>query len=201
MSTTPTMQDDKDTAGKISIWVAGTSAADQALEGAEALFTEPRVSPPKSESEVGALAGATEHPQGLVCEEVNRLVRLTGTRAPHRLFEVLQQWEGIVSEVTEDTVWASLVDLTDRERAEEIVELSLAEISEEDRAILRPGSVFYWAIGYERSLGGQIRRVSEIRVRRTPQWSQHSINLLKAKAVDLMDRFGDNAENPTPTAK
>lgn len=201
MPATLSVQDDRATVDKMTIWGAGAPLVDQTVENAEAVFSKPRVIPPKSEPDEGEFMGATEHIQDEICEDINPLIRLSATRAPHRLFEVLQQWEGIVSKVTEDSVWADLVDLTDRTRSEEVVELPLAEISEADRSILRPGSVFYWAIGREWSRGGQMRRVSEIRVRRTPQWSQHSVDVLKAKAMALMDRFNGNSENSTATSQ
>ena len=203
------IQDDRATVDEMP-WDEHDSTDDQTSESTGQVFPKPRVKSNEGsfsgapedaqvERDEGASAGATEHIQKDLCGDINPLVR--HTRAPHRLFEVLQQWEGIVSEVTEDSVWADLVDLTDRTRAEEIVELPLAEIPEADRSILRPGSVFYWAIGREWSRGGQMRRVSEIRVRRTPQWSQHSVDLLKVKAMALMDRFDGNVENTTATGQ
>ncbi len=201
MSPTLTMHDDVATADKMSIWVAGTRTPDQTITNAEAVLTEPRVTSPRPKQEEDLPANATEHLQEAIYEDINPLVRLTMARAPYRPFEVLQQWEGVVSKVTEDSVWADLVDLTDRSRSEEVVELPLAEVSEADRSILKPGSVFYWAIGREWSPGGQMRRVSEIRVRRTPQWTQRSVDVLKAKALTLMERFNGNSEDSTTTGQ
>ncbi len=196
MSPTLMMCDDVATADKMSIRDAGAPTPDQTTASAEAVLPEPRSIPPGSRQEEDLHANATEHLQEPIYEGVDGLVRPMA-RAPYRRFEVLQQWEGVVSKVTEDSVWADLVDLTDRSRSEEVVELPLAEVSEADRSILKPGSVFYWAIGREWSPGGQMRRVSEIRVRRTPQWTQRSVDALKAKALTLMERFNGNSEDFT----
>lgn len=201
MSPTLVMCDDVATADKAPIWGAGAPTPDETTASvdasAEAVLTEPRVYSPGPRQDEDAHADATEHLQEAICEDITPFVRLTTPGAPYRRFEVLQQWEGVVSKVTEDSVWADLVDLTDRSRSEEVVELPLAEISEADRSILEPGSVFYWAIGREWSPGGQMRRVSEIRVRRTPQWTQRSVDALKAKALTLMERFNGNSEDST----
>lgn len=128
-------------------------------------------------------------------QEVPRLIWRSLAPAPARHFEVLQQWEGVVSEVTHDAVWAELLDLTDRSKPLEVIELPLAEVPKPDWPLLAPGSVFYWCIGYERSQGGQIRRVSEIRVRRAPLWSEHAINSIQTKGLELFRRFSGNGED------
>jgi len=209
MSSTRTFQqtqETKATAGKMPIWGASVSEVGQLFESAEAVLTKPNL---KSEWDGGPLVSLldyppeapTEHVRKDIRENYSQLIRLTSPRGPQRLFEILQQWEGVVSEITEDSVWADLVDLTDRTRAEEVVELPLAEICPADRPILRPGSVFYWAIGREWTRSGQMRRISEIRIRRTPQWSQHAVDLLNAKATDLLERFNGDVENTAATGQ
>lgn len=205
MTATITMQN---TVGKIKIWGTGAtvisevSAVDQTDENADALLTEPtKVTSLGSSSEDEDFSEDTEHIQDQLYDINDPLVRLTSSRTTQRLFDVLQQWEGFVSEMTEDSVWASLVDLTDRTNSEEIVELPIKEFPCADRSILKPGSVFYWIIGREWSPGGQMRRVSEIRVRRTPQWSKHSVEVLHIKAKKLMDQFIDNAENASTSSQ
>jgi hypothetical protein len=117
-----------------------------------------------------------------------------------RKIDLLQQWEALVTEVTDDAEWAEIIDLTDPSNAAEVVEIPFAEFAVSDRPLLQPGSVFYWSIGYETSPGGTIRRVSEIRVRRTAAWSPRTIASLKARACEFSLEFG-NGDNDSPTAQ
>ena len=75
----------------------------------------------------------------------------------------LQEWEGYVTDIDEGEFRARLQDLT----AGEVVELEeaaipLEEIDAEDRLRIGVGSIFRWVIGYERSVGGMRKRVSQI---------------------------------------
>ena len=94
------------------------------------------------------------------------LVRYSDCRPTQRRFKMLQHWEGIITAVQEEFFWANLSDLSAPSNPEEVVELPIEEISESDRPLLKPGSVFYWSIGHEITRTGQIRRVSEIRLQR-----------------------------------
>ena len=128
------------------------------------------------------------------------LIRLVRGHAPHRRFQVLQHWEGVVIAVEDDMIRAELIDLGDRRQPVETVGVPIAEVPAPDRPLLSPGRVFYWSIGFEHSAGGQLRRVSEIRFRRTPEWSQHKIELIEAAASRLIDRQNNDAEGD-PTAR
>ena len=78
-------------------------------------------------------------------------------------FHALQEWEGYVLVVEKTVLVARLIDLTaNSPHEEEEAEIPLAEISESDLINIRPGSIFRWVIGYERSVAGSKRRVSEI---------------------------------------
>ena len=118
-----------------------------------------------------------------------------------RRFQVLQQWEGIVTDIGRETFWGEVVDLTDRSNPSEVVEIPFSEIATSDRQLLKPGSVFYWSIGYETSPGGQIRRVSEIRARRSPVWSQHAVDSIKSRAKQLLNQLSDKVENGSTTSE
>jgi hypothetical protein len=133
-------------------------------------------------------------PRTLALDEklkVRPLVRFSTMQPPVRKFEVLQQFEGIVTGIEKDTVWADLHDLTDPANPIEVVEIPLREFSQADALLLRPGSAFYWIMGYDTSPGGTITRASEIRVRRTAQWSRRSISEIKAKAHEMYLRMTD----------
>lgn len=123
--------------------------------------------------------------------EVRPLVRFSSFRPPTRKFETLQQFEGIVTSVESDSVWADLHDLTNPSNALEVVEIPLREFSIADRQLLASGSAFYWVIGYDTSPAGTIRRTSEIRVRRTAKWSNRKIQALKSKAREMLLSIGN----------
>lgn len=122
--------------------------------------------------------------------EADPLIRLTGGYGTIRRFKVLQQFECIVTDVLEDAVVAELIDLTDSSRPKEIAEIQLSDIPFPDHALLTPGCVFYWILGFETSVGGQRNRVSEIRVRRTPKWSQNDIEAIEKEGEKLFKQFG-----------
>ena len=84
-------------------------------------------------------------------------------------FHALQEWEGYVLEIGETDFVARLVDLTaGSEQEEEEAVIPLVELSDEDSANMRPGSIFRWVIGYERTVAGTKKRVSQIVFRDLP---------------------------------
>ena len=88
---------------------------------------------------------------------------------PTATFHALQEWEGFVLEIGETDFVARLVDLTaGMEQEEEEAVIPLAELSDEDFDKMRLGSIFRWVIGYERTVAGTKRRVSQIVFRDLP---------------------------------
>jgi hypothetical protein len=120
-------------------------------------------------------------------------------RSVQRRFHVSQQWEGTVTSVEADSIWADLHDLTDPSNPLEIAEIPMQEFALSDRPLLEPGSVFYWSIGHETTAGGQLCRVSEIRVRRTPVWSQQAIERVRLLGKQLYERFGSGSADAAKT--
>ena len=81
----------------------------------------------------------------------------------------LQEWEGYVIEISTNEFVARLTDLTANMSIEdEEAVIPLEEISDDDAANLRLGSIFRWVIGYERSGAGTKKRVSQIVFRNLP---------------------------------
>lgn len=111
------------------------------------------------------------------------------TKHRQNAFTSLQKWEGVVLEVREDSFLARLVDLT-RPGPDEEAEFSLDEISKEDRPLVRPGAIFYWNIGYHESYSGQRTRVSIIRFRRLPAWTQEEIEAARQEAERIRTSIG-----------
>jgi len=172
------------------------------LGKAEAVWPSPPAPRPREPEEVANAAKDSTEGVGRPGddeEQFGRLIRRPLKAGPRRRFEVLQQFEGVVSEVAEDAFWADVYDLTEPSRPREVHELPLREIPQADRDLLVPGGVFYWCIGYERSPGGQIRRVSEMRLRRTPKWSAHTLERAKSRAADLLAKLSGNAEDRAAT--
>ena len=88
---------------------------------------------------------------------------------PAATFHALQEWEGYVLEIGETDFVARLVDLTAGSvQEEEEAVIPLGELSDEDAAKMCPGSIFRWVIGYERTVAGSKRRVSQIVFRDLP---------------------------------
>ena len=129
--------------------------------------------------------------------KIDPLIRLNRQKMKHRRFKVLQQWEGVVSEIGDEFLKAELLDLTDSSKPREIVELPVDDFPDADRPLLEPGCVFYWTMGYLTTDGGQKSRTSDIRVRRNPRWSQHEIESIKKRGEELFQRFASAKDEST----
>ncbi|SPD76314.1 conserved hypothetical protein [uncultured Desulfobacterium sp.] len=98
-------------------------------------------------------------------------------------FTPLQEWEGYVAEIGDETFTARLIDLTaDAEQEEEEADFPISELSDTDKQLLRPGAIFRWAIGYRRTRSGSKERVSFIVFRRLPAWTDHELKENRRKA-------------------
>jgi hypothetical protein len=101
-------------------------------------------------------------------------------------FIPLQKWEGTVIKVNENTFFARLIDLTDRDGPDEEGEFSKDEVSKIDLELLSPGAIFYWTIGYlDRSSGR--KRESILRFRRKPIFVKKHFDKAKDEARKLRD--------------
>ena len=94
-------------------------------------------------------------------------------------YRILQQWEGTVTEIGDESFVARLRDLTVLKHPEERAEFSVSEVHENDLPLLRVGSVFYWAVGRRHQANGQRLVTSELRFRRLPQWTQADLERLE----------------------
>jgi hypothetical protein len=124
---------------------------------------------------------------------VRPFVRISLPPTPERRFKVLQQWEGVVTETTDDSFWTDITDLTHPSNAPEVAEIPLSEISKADQSLVKEGGIFYWVIGYESTKGGQLRRVSEIRFRRFPAWTQRDLDIIKSRAKTTLRELDTHA--------
>ena len=88
------------------------------------------------------------------------------------VMHTLQEWEGYILELGDSDFTAHLTDLTARsEQAEEAI-IPLEEIADDDLGRLQLGTIFRWVIGYERSISGTKRRVSQIVLRDLPAMTE-----------------------------
>jgi len=109
---------------------------------------------------------------------------------------VEQEFEGIVFSVNRqrDSFVARLADLTAHAPDEE-AEIAFAEISPDDRSLVVPGALFSWFIGRSTETSGQVRRVSEIRFRRSFGFAPRAIERAKENAARMLELLNeDDAE-------
>jgi hypothetical protein len=96
-------------------------------------------------------------------------------------YHALVEWEGYVLAIDRDVFTARLIDLTSGDTVpEEQGELPLDDLTSEERAALRPGTAFRFTIGYEKTPGGQRKRVSRIIMRQFPKWTRQEIEESRA---------------------
>ena len=89
----------------------------------------------------------------------------------------MQEWEGIVIEITDNDFVARLIDVTDRDRpGDEEATFPLTEVSASDISMLVPGAIFRWTIGMQRLPGGTKQRISQVVFRRLPAWTKTDIS-------------------------
>lgn len=98
----------------------------------------------------------------------------------------MQEWEGHVVEIRPTDFLAHLVDLTANvSHAREEAVIPRDELSDDDNAKMREGSVFRWVIGYERSPAGTKKRVSQIVFRDLPVVTGNDLLDSEAWAIDM----------------
>ncbi|MDR6305950.1 hypothetical protein GGQ85_003677 [Nitrobacter vulgaris] len=100
--------------------------------------------------------------------------------------EPLQEWEGYVSTIAEGSFTARLVDKTKGNSVEdEEADFPIDDLTDEDRQLLVPGAVFRWVIGYQRTMSGTKRRVSQITFRRLPAWTRRELQHARSRAEEM----------------
>jgi hypothetical protein len=100
----------------------------------------------------------------------------------------LQKWEGQVLEVYSDSFTARLTDITAK-GAKEDAEFPLSQVADDDRNLLQSGAIFYWSIGRKHDSTNRPSIVSELRMRRLPDWSDDEITKASLEAEDLANHF------------
>lgn len=98
-------------------------------------------------------------------------------------FRAIQKWEGHVIETGGDIFLARLVPIIGEGREQE-AEIYTEEVAQDDRALIAPGAVFYWSIGYLDRPSGRLR-ASILRFRRLPVWTKRELQSAEAGATRL----------------
>jgi len=112
---------------------------------------------------------------------------------PQPTFSPIQEWEGYVTAITPTHMIANLVELTPgSDRATLEAEIPLEELSEFDVEKVAVGSVFRWAIGYQRSPSGTKMRGSQIIFRDLPQLTRRELQEAEIEA-NAMRRYFESA--------
>jgi hypothetical protein len=106
-------------------------------------------------------------------------------------FNVLQKWEGVVTEVLDDAFVARLIPIVG-EGPDQEAEIYLDEIETGDQDLIEPGAMFYWSIGYLNRPSGRWR-ASFIRFRRLPSWTEPELEAAEAKAARLKSLLNDDS--------
>ena len=79
---------------------------------ADAVLPIPPAKPPPQKPDEEELKNVSCRSTGDIEEkkqDIAPLIKLPPSRAPRRRFQVLQQWEGVVTEIGDDSVWADLL--------------------------------------------------------------------------------------------
>lgn len=106
-------------------------------------------------------------------------------------FLPLQKWEGTVLSVRAESFVARLVDKTS-DAVDAEAELPLSDVTVDDLALVQPGAVFYWTVGYSMDLSGSRRRVAEMRFRRLPVWTKRDLEQARSAADRTIEDLGWN---------
>jgi len=121
-------------------------------------------------------------------------------------FCAIQEWEGYVTKIVNNIVFADLVDLVrNEERPSTTAEIPSVEFQDDEVNDLHIGTVFRWSIGYYRSRTGQKDRVSRIRLRKLPVFGKVDRTDVDREAQEFLTYFkkrslSDNADTP-PTQR
>ncbi|HTZ94964.1 MAG TPA: hypothetical protein VMB18_01110 [Terriglobales bacterium] len=103
--------------------------------------------------------------------------------------QIRQLWEGTVTRLHSDGFEARLSDKTNPNNPDEqaLFDFEYVEVSDDDQRLLRPGSVFYWTVGTERTPAGQVKNVSNVEFRYYPAWTQGAIASASTRAASLKE--------------
>ena len=111
-------------------------------------------------------------------------------RPPPVTLHALQEWEGYVVEIGKEEFVARLIDITaGASYEEEEATIPISDLSDDDAAKMQKGGIFRWVVGYERSVAGTKKRVSQIVFRDLPAMTESDLKAGEAWAQETMRSF------------
>ena len=128
-------------------------------------------------------------------EEPKSAARLQRGKGETR-FWLLNKWQGQVLSVGEETFDAQLFDMA-HPNVTERAEFLISDLPEDGRALLRPGAMFYWMIGYRDEGTRQRTRASVIWMKRSGRLDPQKYEAILENVNKTWGAFEDTSE---PTA-
>ena len=120
-----------------------------------------------------------------------RLLPPRVSAVPSPTLYATQEWEGQVTEIRNNEFEARLLDVTAGDVVDrEVATIPLEEVGAEDQTLMRVGSIFRWVVGYERSVGGTRRRVSQIVFLDPPRLTERDLEKGREWAEWLLEEWG-----------
>lgn len=126
----------------------------------------------------------------------SKAIRAVGRNVTEEKFWVLNKWQGQITAVGTNTFEADLFDLSDPSIVEHGKFLK-TEIPPEDVGLIRPGTVFYWYVGYRDMSFGQRKRESIIWLRRGGRIGQERFEAALREVEEIWGAVGGaDLKNP-----
>ena len=97
------------------------------------------------------------------------------TKSLHNYFKEEQSWEGVVTDVYEDSFRARLADMSNPDLLDDAEITFDAVTDQDDLRLIKLGANFFWTIG-TRIEKKRREQVSIIQFRRLPQWTKTAIS-------------------------
>ncbi|MCL2713175.1 MAG: hypothetical protein FWD68_00875 [Alphaproteobacteria bacterium] len=95
---------------------------------------------------------------------------------------VLQEWEGYVTDIHAETFTARLLDITTGDTVEgEEADFRITDLQDDDRPLVKEGTVFRWVIACRRAPDGTKQTVSKVAFRRLPIWTEEDLTAAELK--------------------
>lgn len=130
--------------------------------------------------------------------DASQVAMLSHVRQPIRyvFFKALEQWTGCVDAVSADrSTFTAVLVSKDKSIEGETGEFTFLELSEDDRALVEVGAIFYWSIGYQEEPSGYRCTASAIRFRRLPVWRDKELSAARQRARARMTWFGNASDD------
>jgi len=146
----------------------------------------------RKSSDVTSLTGQEyqEANVGQVKRDIDLPVYVPRSHSPKPSVQVKNEWEGYVVDVGAETFTARLVDKTRcDEHEDEEADFPIADVSDDDKKLLKPGGVFRWIIGYQKLPGGSRRRFSQVVFRQLPQWTEKELVKAEEEAKEISSKI------------